>query len=334
MKKNFKKIKFFSFLYIDKKVERLNFKNQDFEDRYSIYLKNAALLNLAIHDCGYEFVILTNNKSYILKKIKKEFMNAISIIEIAFPLKVSKSMHFYCCHYRVDIFKYLSKLKNTSSILLDLDVVILKNLKKINYKIFENCGVVHDISSNIFPAYGFKKIKENLQMLMGYKVKNPRWYGGDFIGGSEKFFQILHSLTKKYQSKFTKLKKKFPSYTDEFFLTAAILDIKKNIKYKIVDGCHLRVWSRYWSINTIHKQMNIKKYFNFYMLHLPADKEFIAKFYDKLRLSKDFKIAYIEKISSFSHILKNLMKKFFRVLLINFFLLNKKNFFFFLKIFF
>ena len=83
MKKNFKKIKFFSFLYIDKKVERLNFKNQDFEDRYSIYLKNAALLNLAIHECGYEFVILTNNKSYILKKIKKEFMNAISIIEIS-----------------------------------------------------------------------------------------------------------------------------------------------------------------------------------------------------------------------------------------------------------
>jgi hypothetical protein len=61
-----------------------------------------------------------------------------------------------------------------------------------------------------------------------------KWYGGDFIAGSENFFHILHTKTKKYQEKFIKLSKKFSNYTDEFFLTAAILDIEKNENYKMI----------------------------------------------------------------------------------------------------
>jgi hypothetical protein len=304
-----KKIKFYGFLYVDKKSGKLNFKSRDFEDRYSIYLKNAALLNLSISKCGYEFIILTNNKSYIEKKIKNEIRNSISIEEISFSTNVPRTMHFFSCHYRVDVFRYLSKLRNSISILVDLDIIIIKNLKKIKFKTFANSGIVHDISSNIFPAYGFKSVSKNLETLMGYKINCPRWYGGDFIAGSKKFFQILYTQTKKYQSRFVKLRKKLPSYTDEFFLTAAILDIKKNTSYKIIDGSKLKIWSRYWSANTKHKQMKIDYYLNFFMLHLPADKHFIANFYDNFKPVSDLKIVYFSRVSSFRYRLLNTAKK-------------------------
>ena len=305
MKKKF----FFGFLYVDKKAGKLNFQSKNFEERYSVYLKNAALLNLSIRKCGYKFVILTNNKAYIEKKIKKEIKDSICIQEILFNTSVPRNMHFFSCHYRVDVFRYFSKLKNTISILLDLDVVIIKNLKKINFNVFSNSGIVHDISSNIFPAYGLKKISCDLEMLTGFKINNAKWYGGDFIAGSENFFHILYLKTKKYQAKLVKLSKKFPNYTDEFFLTAAILDIEKNTNYKIVDGSKIKIWSRYWSVNTKHKQNKIETYLKFFMLHLPADKNFIANFYDSLGSAKYFKTAYVSKINSYSHRLLNKLKK-------------------------
>lgn len=304
-----KKIFFFGFLYVDKKAGKLNFQSKNFDERYSVYLKNAALLNLSIKKCGYKFVILTNNKAYIEKKIKTEIKDSICIQEILFKTSVPKNMHFFSCHYRVDVFRYFSKLKNTISILLDLDVVIIKNLKKINFNVFSNSGIVHDISSNIFPAYGLKIISCALEMLAGFKIKNVKWYGGDFIAGSENFFQLLYLKTKKYQAKHVKLSKKFPNYTDEFFLTAAILDIEKNTSYKIVDGSKIKIWSRYWSVNTKHKQHKIENYLKFFMLHLPADKNFIANFYDSPYSVKYFKTAYINKINSYSHRLTNTSKK-------------------------
>jgi len=308
-----KKKIFFGFLYIDQKAGKLNFQSKNFEERYSVYLKNAALLNLSIRKCGYKFVILTNNKAYIEKKIKKEIKDFICIQEILFNTSVPRNMHFFPCHYRVDAFKYFSKLKNTISILLDLDVIVIKNLNKINFKLFSNSGVVHDISSNIFPAYGFKKISSDLEMLTGFKIDNAKWYGGDFIAGSENFFHILYLKTKKYQTKLVKLSKKFPNYTDEFFLTAAILDIEKNADYKIIDGSKIKIWSRYWSVNTKHKQNKIENYLKFFMLHLPADKNFIASFYESFGSVKYFKKVYVSKMNAYSHRLLNKLKKIVRI---------------------
>jgi hypothetical protein len=314
-----KKKIFFGFLYIDKKIGKLNFQSKNFEERYSVYLKNAAQLNLSIRKCGYKFIILTNNKAYIQKKIKKDIKNSICVQEILFKTSVPRNMHFFSCHYRVDVFRYFSKLRNTISILLDLDVVIIRNLKKINFSIFSNTGIVHDISSNFFPAYGIKKVSSDLEMLTGFKINNAKWYGGDFIAGSENFFHILHTKTKKYQEKFIKLSKKFSNYTDEFFLTAAILDIEKNKNYKIVDGSKLKIWSRYWSVNTKHKQNKIENYLKFFMLHLPADKNFIANFYESFGSAKYFKKVYVSKINAYSHRLLNKFKKIVKIFYQNLF---------------
>ena len=123
-----------------------------------VYLKNAALLNLFLRKYGFTFVILTNNKAYIEKKIKKEIKDFIPIEEILFNTHVPRNMHFFSCHYRVDVFRYFSTLKNTFSILLDLDVVIIKNLKKINFSKFSNSGIFSSrLSSNLFLSASWSK---------------------------------------------------------------------------------------------------------------------------------------------------------------------------------
>ncbi len=138
-----KEIHFFGLLHLKKKENlKLNFKSRNEREKHIIYLKNAIVLNEQLKNLGYNFELITNNKKY-LEFLLKELNFYIKIKEINFKTYVPPNTHFYACHYRVDIFRYLSSLKNSYSILIDLDVLVLKKLynlekkKKFKYSLSE-----------------------------------------------------------------------------------------------------------------------------------------------------------------------------------------------------
>ena len=90
--------------------------------------------------------------------------------------------HFYSCHFRVDIFKYLSKLKKTYSILIDLDVLILNRLDILK-NLKSSDAFVNEINDNVVPAYGNKNILRNLNIL-NKNLKN--------LDGMEEIFLLEH----------------------------------------------------------------------------------------------------------------------------------------------
>ena len=77
-----------------------------------IYLKNAVLLNKQLKIYNYKFVLLTNNKDYLINLLNR-IDEKLTIKQIKFKTFVPKSTHFYSCHFRIDVFNYLSKLNNT-----------------------------------------------------------------------------------------------------------------------------------------------------------------------------------------------------------------------------
>ena len=102
----------------------------------------------------------------------------IDIEEIHFNTEVNRESHFSSCHYRIDVFKYLSQKKEYSA-LIDLDVVAVGELSTKIEKIIDsnNAIFVNDITDNVIPATE-KKIQKNLDLVLGERSKN-RWYGGD-----------------------------------------------------------------------------------------------------------------------------------------------------------
>ena len=304
MKKN--NIIFFGLLHVQKKENtKLNFKHNSDEDKILVYLKNAVLLSKQLKIFNYNFILLTNNKIY-LNKLLNRINEKINIKQLKFKTFVPKKTHFFSCHFRIDIFNFLSKLKNNFSILIDLDVLVFKKSLKLQ-KISKNkIGYVHNISSNVIPAYGYEKILYKLNQL-DKKIKKVEWYGGDFFAGNSTFFRIMYLQSKKFQKVFLKFNEFLKNETDELFLSCAIANIKKQKLYKIENIADTKIFTRYWSSKIKHQQKSANYFISFDFLHVPADKIFLSRFYNKSNV-RNMKTKYSDYLNSFLFIFMKSMK--------------------------
>ena len=294
---------FFGLLHITKNENvSLNFKSQNDVHKILVYLKNAITLDQQLKRQGYKFVLITNEFKY-LNKLLKKINYKLKIKEIKFTTFVPKNTHFYACHFRVDVFRYLSSLKKKYSILLDLDVLILKKLSKISYYRNNNINLVNDITNNVIPAYGKKNILKSLQTL-DKRIKKVKWYGGDFFSGNYSFFKILYKYSNFFQKKLINNIDILSDQTDELFMSVAINEIKNKKKYIVKNTTDENIFTRYWNTNVKHNQKQLTYYKKFNILHIPADKIFLSNCYDRLDKNYFFRDEYFAYVSSVRNILK------------------------------
>jgi hypothetical protein len=71
--------------------------------------------------------------------------------------------------------------------LLDCDIVALRRFDDEQQYMIQHADlIVYDISDQVFSAYGAKRIKADIEAVAGEILADPRWFGGEFIGGSRK----------------------------------------------------------------------------------------------------------------------------------------------------
>jgi len=299
-------INFFGLLHYQKNENlKLNFKSKSDKEKILVYLKNAIVLSEQLNKFGYKFELITNDKKYISTLLKK--LNfSLNLRQISFKTFVPPNTHFYSCHYRVDVFQYLSNLKNSYSILIDLDVLILNKPINLIKNRNQETAFVNKITSNVLPAYGKKNILKTLKIL-NPKIKKVNWYGGDFFCGNSTFYKQLHERTKFYQKKFVENISSLSTQTDELFMSLAIEDIRK--EYNVLDCAKNKTFTRYWNTNVKHVQKKIQYYLKFNILHIPADKLFLSRCYDELTKKNSFIDDYFMHVYSFRNIFQKVISK-------------------------
>jgi hypothetical protein len=303
------RICFFGLLHFKKNENRnLNFNSVTEKEKALVYVKNAILLDKQLKYYGYNLILITNKETY-LRKLLKNLKYKIKLQSINFQTYVPKNTHFYSCHFRVDVFRYFSKLNNIYSVLLDLDVLLLNSPKKIIYYQKKNISLLNDITQNVLPAYGKSNILKRLKILNS-NIKKVSWYGGDFFAGNNIFYKNLYHSSNFYQKKFVKNIKKLKDQTDELFISASIYDLKKNNSLKINSVNKSNIFTRYWNTNVLHSQEKIDYYKKFIMLHIPADKIFLSKCYDNFKNKQSYKNEYFKYVSSIKNILSIKVSKF------------------------
>ena len=304
------KINFFGLLHIKNHENKiLNFSSANEGEKILVYLKNAILLDKQLQYYGYRLILITNKKTY-LKRILKKLNYDLNLRSIKFETFVPKNTHFYSCHFRVDVFKYLSTLKNVYSVLLDLDILILNNPQKFLFMQKKNISLVNDISQNVIPAYGRNQILKRLKII-NPNINKISWFGGDFFAGNYFFYKNLFIKTKFYQKKFVKNIKDLYNQTDELFISASLFDLISNKNLKIKYANKLDIFTRYWNTNVLHNQKKITFYKKYTFLHVPADKIFLSNCYEKL---KNQQIFYLDYFSYVLNIKNNIRKYIAKIL--------------------
>lgn len=290
-----KKLIFYGLLHVNNNDSNLNFKYNNKNHKINIYFKNAVLLSKSLKKKNFEFILLTNNKIYLDKINNNKF--SINIEQIEFKTVVNIESHFSSCHYRIDLFNYFSKKKHYSA-LLDLDVVALGQFSDQVKELIDNQNavIVNDISDNVIPAYGIKKIKKNLEIVLKNKSE-CKWYGGDLFLGPPEFFKELFENVKFTHENFKINFNNLKDQTDELFMSAAIEMVKKKNKFIVLNSRECGFLDRFWSVNTKHAQDNFSVISKNFLVHFPADKIFLSEMVTN-EFSKEFFLNNYDKYSN------------------------------------
>jgi hypothetical protein len=269
-----KTVKFYTLLYIDTENQSLsrNFRSGTFDGQMKTFIRCCEALNKSlISFTNYELIVLTNNKAYI-ENVSKE----LRCVEIEFDFEVPKGIRFFASHHKIDVFKYLAGLSDSDySFLLDSDVLCINKmpLNLINC-INNNIPVYYDITEQSYPAYGRETMIKDKEVLMSNILSTGIWAGGEFIGGDNEFFKLLHDEIGLIRENYLANYRSLHHQGDEALTSAAIETIMRK-KYVCNAGLFGGI-GRYWGVPTLHVQNHWKSYLNNFLLHLPADKDFIA----------------------------------------------------------
>jgi hypothetical protein len=244
----------------------------------SEYLGNAKTLYLSLAEIGVPLVLLTNNAAEIGKIMRCPPHAMPNIKEISFESDIPMNVGFYSAHRKWEVFRYLGSVEEDAYLLLlDLDVIVGRGIaESFRFCAEQGIPLVYDITDQVVPAYGSRRILADLKAISPV-FGSVRWYGGEYFSGKPAFFSELYKRVEIFRASYLKRASLLHHNGDEFVSTMAIETLKRE-GWRIDDGGTLGVIGRYWSVRCKHHQRSFAHFADFCsLLHLPADKGFLAK---------------------------------------------------------
>ncbi len=272
---------FGTLLWIDEKSHRpVNNKNLSVHS----YFRQVDLLAKTLRlKFGNELVVFTNDEQKIHSWFADNGREPPTIIQISSSISVPQGISFYEAHHKLDALVAALDLVKTDDdrfFLLDCDIVALRRFDDEQLYMIQHADlIVYDISDQVFPAYGAKRIKADIEIVAGETFADPRWFGGEFIGGSRKG---LSQLIEKAKGVLPHYFANIPSLHhvgDEMFFTASLnILLNENAKNKIVNQTPYLLVSRHWSK---HTDRSLRHHLRHSLVHAPGSKpalEFLSLF--------------------------------------------------------
>jgi hypothetical protein len=166
--------------------------------------------------------------------------------------------------------------------LIDIDTVFLRELPSWSGDAF-----AYDHSAAVFSAEGRDRIASDLERVAGRSIASPTWYGGEFTAGTTSFFAKLAPILEYCWPRYLNNLNNIHGIGDEMVVSAA-LNLARLEGATIDDAGERRAVARYWSSRTRNKMEPFSTVSDVCLLHLPADKRFLASQAYEERTASEF----------------------------------------------
>lgn len=268
-----KNIRFFSMFYVDLAHRHLSHNVDGFFDKQmQSFIGCCETLSLSLKKyTGIELTVITNNKKYLL-----DINPRLNCVEIEFSMPVPIGIDFYAAHFKIDIYKYFSELDSQDYLfLIDSDVVCINPMPENMVNCIEmGLPMYYDMTSQYYPAYGRDVMIETKKLLLGGAPSTGMWIGGEFIGGCSEFFSSLVGEVGSMWPVYLENQHRFFHKSDETLVSVAIERMMRT--RHIVNVGDFGGIGKYWSCPTLHVQRPLDSFADHFLLHLPADKDYLG----------------------------------------------------------
>lgn len=261
-------VKMYGLLYFDPENDRhVNMSSR--QKTIDIYLLCAANCSRLLRDLGVSFTLITNNRTLLTERLLSLSISSLQVLEYRFTLSVPAGVPFYSAHFKLELCNaFASGNFGKYVALIDIDTLPLRSLPVSDHL------SAYEISDQIFPRYGRDVVVRDLEILAGKGLPDGRWYGGEFVMGSADQFRVLAEFINECWPRYVANIGAVHHLGDEMVLSAALNLYSE--KYRVADYGAPGHVARWWSSRTFNKQATFKDVRNAALLHLPADKPFLA----------------------------------------------------------
>lgn len=266
------------------------------------------MLGLAssLQQFGKPLRVFTNTPQALAEFIRTErhpSANFVDLCEIHFPLDIPQGIRFYAGHHKIYLFSHFAT-EDAVNCLLDIDMVFAANPELFEKRIQgapDLDGWVYDISDQVFPAYGTGVVQQDMKRI-GAQNAFPRWYGGEFIMGSRKLFQMLNNECQQLLPAYLEVVETLHHVGDEALVSAALNNCEQKLSLGEAGCCGLVL--RFWSARTAHVQKKVTALCQAALWHLPASKPLLQSFSRHRDLARLYReVATRSYLSGVRHIL-------------------------------
>lgn len=265
----------YSLFYVSDTSERhTNLKKG--QDPLDIYIKCGRLVSKSCAAFGIPYAVITN-KVNLLQERAERLGGGIHFVGGEFSRSVPPNTTFYSTHFKLDVLRSFGDSKFGDFVgLVDLDVVLTKPL---NLPVPSGDALyVYDLTAQEVSAYG-SKLGDSLRAL-GMHLP-PRWYGGEFIAGKSSAFKALSTSVDQFWPAYSREFAQLHHAGDEMIVTPALMESAQRGVELIDAGSPIvpagPAIARWWSASTLHEQQSFEVASRAAILHLPADKPFLAQ---------------------------------------------------------
>lgn len=269
-------------------------------DGIDTYIRCAITLSRSCMCHGQQVTILTNEPEFLSAR-SKAFGFELSTQPFHAERPVPDWIPFAAAHKKLDVFSaFGSGDYGDLVLLLDLDCVALEPIRLNGAS--EDALFVYDLTQQELSASGFDVVKASYEVLGSPANQTVRWFGGEFLGGSPAAFKILAETVSDIWPDYINRLSRVHHHGDEMLFNAAVSRLNSGAQLRLIDqgidsecvrGSTIRRW---WSARTPFPQRPLH-YKLPSVLHMPADKDFLAKIHNKQFSPRNFLSRYEAHIS-------------------------------------
>ena len=248
---------------------------RDVRQAGATYIRCAALLAKSVIAAGHRPVIVTNRAEPLARAFAALGVpDGVTLVERAFHSKLDRDAIHRAAHHKLDLIRDLAALPGDDlAMIVDLDAVFLRGLDAGDLPPRGAIGC-YDITADMLRESAGRSTGD-LQAILGEIACDPRWYGGEAIVARPWDYRALVTLLDAVEPRYWTLRPTLYHSGDEAPVSAA-LNLLRRRGGRLHDLGTANTVVRWWTAKRPFPQPRLAALTDRAIMHLPADKEFLA----------------------------------------------------------
>ena len=248
------------------------------EATLDIYLRCAATSARSFAHFGYDWTLVTDQPDVVRDRCGLLGLEELAIRGEAFSLGVPADIPFRLAHFKLELLRKFGSGDFGSCVaVVDLDTVCIAPLPPG----VDLCqGLTgYRLSAQDGSEETDDRLSSSLATLLA-GAGSREWWGGEFLAGDAAGFAALWEEVGAIWPRYLESWRDLMHAGDEMVLAAAIQRYRDG-GHRLMDAGEASVVARYWTARTRHLPRTFRSLDGVSILHLPADKAFLARWCER-----------------------------------------------------